>query len=168
MKDDVDVVDHEIEDDGDVGATGVELSQPVGLDEHGLEGLVAEGEHCRIIALYVPDLTFYVGFVYQFDKFSAFFKRMSQWFLDEYVLAVEQADPGDFEVGGGRGDDVDRIYGVDQLFEVGVAGNLVLGDGGCCLGVVGIVEADEFNSCNFLPLLYVDLPQMTSTKYSYL
>jgi len=53
---DIDIMNHEIENDGNIGAARVELREPVGFDEHRSEVVRLKSENCRVKPFNMSDL----------------------------------------------------------------------------------------------------------------
>lgn len=64
----IEVVNHQIEDDRDLRAAWLEGRQPVRFDEHGPHDLAGQGQKRRVEPLDVPNLHFQVSAFGQFQQ----------------------------------------------------------------------------------------------------
>jgi len=84
---DVEIVDHEVEDDVDVERAGGEDGKPVGLKEHGAAQFGLDGEHGGVEALEVAGLQNAAAFGGSPDEVVSFGKCRDQRLFDEKVEA---------------------------------------------------------------------------------
>ena len=87
-EDDVEVVDHEVEDDVDIEGAWRENGKPVSLEEHGAAKQRREGLHGRVEALEVADHEGAAVFAGKTEKVVGLGEGGGDGFLDQDVDAV--------------------------------------------------------------------------------
>ena len=68
-QDDIDIVDHQVEDHRHIGAPGVKLGQAVAFDEHRLVEVRLCSKECRVKPLHMTHLDLYIGLPCYLDQF---------------------------------------------------------------------------------------------------
>src|SRR3569623_1970474 len=91
---------------------------------------------------------------------------MCQWLFYKYMLATKQTPISYFVVGSSSRYNIYCIYRLYQFVYIGIAGDLVLCNCSCSLCIIRVKKTNQLNSCNFLPLLHVNLTEVACTKYS--
>src|SRR6185437_3999853 len=124
-KDDVDIVDHEVEDDADLGAAGVELRQAMDLDKKGVERDGLNGEIGGVKAFDMAHLELYVRFPDELYDLAGFFHGVGKGFFHKYVFAFADRFLAEVEVEWGGGHDIYDIAGIHEGVGVGEAWELV-------------------------------------------
>jgi hypothetical protein len=102
LEDDVEVVNHEVEDDVDVESAGAEEAETVGLEEHGAVDERGEGSDGGVEAFEVADLDEAVVEAAEADELVGLLECGGDGFLDEDVDAGLDEGGGGLEVSGGR------------------------------------------------------------------
>jgi hypothetical protein len=113
----VDVMNHQIQDDGNVGAARVERGQPVALDEAGRADVRERGPDCPIEALDMTGLHDDASAPRQREQLVSLLERHGDGLLDQYVLAALEGSLRDGVVGRRRDDDRQRVGCIEQLVE---------------------------------------------------
>jgi len=108
-EDDVEVVDHKVEGDADVGAAGRVRGEAVGFDETGFGGDGFEVFEDGIEAFDVADLEDEIFFLGEADEFGGLVGVVGHRFFDEDVLAGFEEFLRDVEMGGGGSDDAGGV-----------------------------------------------------------
>jgi len=85
LEDQVEIVNHEIEDHRDVGAAGLERRQPLGLQEPRLVEVGGRGPHRPIESLHVTDLQAHAALPRRLHQLLGTGQRVGQRLLDERV-----------------------------------------------------------------------------------
>jgi hypothetical protein len=86
-EDDIDIVDHQVEDDADFGAPGIELCEAMDFDEERVQFGALQGEVGRVEAFHMSDLQFDIRLFDQFDEFPGFGHGTRERFFHEDVAA---------------------------------------------------------------------------------
>jgi hypothetical protein len=138
-------MDHEVEDDADVGAAVGVGGEAVGFDEAGLSGDGFEVMEDGVEAFDVADLEDEMAFAGDPDQFRGLVGVVGHRFFDEHMAILEEEGAGEFEVGGGGGDDAEGVAGGDGIVGGGEGADAVaIGD--AARGVGGeVVDAGEFD-----------------------
>ena len=116
----VEVVDHEIEDHGHVGAARLERGQPVDLEEPGLGQIRRRGADGAIEALHVPHLQRGAGRVGGAHQLLRALQRGGERLLDQRRHAARQHGQAHLGVRPGRHDDRHGLHPLEQRIERGV------------------------------------------------
>ncbi len=121
MEDDVEVVDHEVEDDVDVEGAGAEDAEAVGLEEHGLVDAGLERGDGGVEAFEVSYLDEAAMLVGDANEFIGLSEIGGDRFFDEQVQACGEQGGGELEVGGGGDADGGGVErgGCEALFDGG-------------------------------------------------
>ena len=143
---DVEVVDHEVEDDVDVERAGGEDAEAVRLEEHGAIELGAGGVDGGVETFEVADLDEAIVLPGEGDELIGLCEGGGEGFFDEDVEAGgEQGrggcgvmDGGDADAGG-----VDGEVGGEEGLDVGEGGDVVVGGGGVAGFGVGVDDGGQ-------------------------
>ena len=90
LEDDIEVVDHEVEDDVDIESAWAEDAEAVGLEEHGVVDAGGEGGNGGIEALEVTDLDEALMLIGEADEGICLGEGGSDGLFDEHVQAGVQ------------------------------------------------------------------------------
>ena len=115
LEDDVDVVDHEVEDDSDVGNARIERSEAVAFNECGAVEHSAQVADGGVVAFDVADLEDAVVALSHVDEVFGVFDGGGNGFFDHAVDAAREELGGDFVVEGGGDGDADRVDHVEDF-----------------------------------------------------
>ncbi len=110
-EDDIEVMDHEVEDDVDVQRSRGEDAEAVGLKEHGPVEIRNESADGRVEALEVANLQDKIAGVGACDQVVGFGESSRDGLLDEQVQVRAEGLRGDGGVGGGGGADGGGVEG---------------------------------------------------------
>ena len=166
MEDDVEVVDHQIEDDVHVRAAFEEGVEAVGFDEEGRSHHGPEGRDGRIEPLDEADLEDQPLCPGEGDQFIRLGKRRGDRFFQQDVHARLQKDRGDLMVGAGRHGDRDGVD-LSQKSAV-VRQNLAVAAVGRLPGILlhHVGDADDPAFRNFPVFLEVVAAQMAGSHHA--
>ena len=120
MERQIDVVDHEIQNDVHFEPSLIEKRQPMRLDEHGIVQSGAYGLKGRIEALQMPDLQCAALFIRQCDEVVGLIHLYGHGFFQQHVNAGSQEFACDAEMVLGRGHDADGIDLAEEFPVIGV------------------------------------------------
>ncbi len=146
-EDDVEVVDHEVEDDVDVEGAGGEDAEPVGLEEHGLMERGEGGGDGGVEAFQMADGEDAVVGLSEGDEVVGFGEGGGEGLLDEDIEVCKElfGDGGVVEGGDADGSCVEGEVGGEDVGDGGEGGDVVGGgEGGAPLGE-GIDESGELD-----------------------
>ena len=113
----VDVVDHQVEHDRDVGAARIERRQPVALDEPRVVDVRQRGAHGAIEPLDVAGLQHRARAPRDREQRVGFLDRRRDRLFDQHVQPALERRRGDGVVRRRRHDDAHRVDGVEQRVE---------------------------------------------------
>ena len=155
---DVEVVDHEVEDDIDVEGARAERAEAVDLEEHRAGDDGQGGDDGGIEALEVADLDDAAGGAGGGDDVVGFRQGGGERLFDEQVHAALQQRLGDFGVmNGGDGDGGGvEVGGIQQLGDGAEGAGAVLGGEGLGAGGVGVDHGGEFDRAAVLLQLVIN------------
>ncbi len=147
-EDDVEVVDHEVEDDVDVEGARGEDAEAVGLEEHGLVECGEGGGDGGVEAFEVADGDDAGVVLRESDDVIGFGESGGEGFFDEDVDVggeellrdVGVVDGGDADGGGAEGEP-----GVEEIGDGGEGGDVAGGGEGAAAAGVGFDERGELN-----------------------
>ena len=140
-EDDVEVVDHEVEDDVDVEGARSEDAEAVGLEEHGVVELGEGGGDGGVEALEMTDGDDAVEGGGELEDAVGIGEGSGEGLLDEEVEAGEKellGDGGVVDGGDADGSGVEVEFGVEELGEGGEGGDVVGAGGGVAATGVGL------------------------------
>ena len=147
-EDDVEVVDHEVEDDVDVEGSRGEDAEAVGLEEHGLVELGEGGGDGGVEAFEMTDGDDAVEGGGKFEDAVGIGEGGGEGLLDEEIEAGEKellGDGGVVDGGDADGSGVEVELCVEEFGEGGEGGDVVGGGGGVAATGVGLDESGEEN-----------------------
>lgn len=160
----IEVVNHQIEDDRDLRAAWLEGRQPVRFDEHGPHDLAGQGQKRRIESLDVPDLHFEAGAFGQFQQAIGLGDGGRHGLFHENVLARTECFFGHFKVGGRGCHDVHRVHFGQQIGQFFETPDAELGFGGGGVRIVRVEKADQFPAIGGENTLQMDFAQVPGTE----
>ena len=139
-------MDHQIQNNGYIGASWVIRSQTVGLHEPGLKAPFRCLPEHGIEALHMTNLGFHPSLTGNFDQFSGLACVFGQRLFHKQVLHPAKGRKAQIVMRQGRRHDIYRIHTGHQILQVGIGGypkNLHrLGQG---LGI-GIINTHQIKS----------------------
>ena len=141
----IEIVNHEIEDGADVGAAAGEWSVPFGFDELGTNRPLDQFLERRVEPLDVPHLKRYAGFRGQCHQFLGLGNSAAHRLLDQNRHALAKKRGGDFVMVNGGRDDADGIHAIDERGEVVEGGGAQLRGNGPRLLRVGVRDTDKLH-----------------------
>src|SRR5262249_22754483 len=145
-EDDVEVVDHEVQDNVDVGAALGERREPVTLDEAGLRDEPVEGEHGRIEALEMPGLQDATAPHRELDERLRLFHRRRERLLDQHVDPRVEEVAGDVVVAVRRDRHARTVDPTDERAMIGERRGAERARDGAGAPSVGIDHGDELGA----------------------
>jgi hypothetical protein len=111
----IDVVNHEIEHDGDVGATRIERREAIALDEPGRAHVRQRRPNGAVESLDVAGLHDHTRSPREREQLVRLLEADRDWLLDEDVLSTFQGCLRDDVMRRSRHDDRDCVRLVEQL-----------------------------------------------------
>jgi hypothetical protein len=157
VRDDIDIVDHEVERDAGLDHPRIVGPQPAAFDEMGVFHELFQALYARIEALDMTDLEEEFFALCVGDQFIGIGQLRGQGFFDQKMHAVIEEVFGDAVMGFGRDDNAHRIDEAQQFFMVRVS---------ACFAALGyfarfifvdVADADELNTRK--ARIYVGMPR---------
>lgn len=146
-EDDVEVVNHEIEDDVDVERTRGEDAKAVALKEHGLEEMPTSGSDGGVEALEMSGLDDAIVLAAEFEDAVGIGEALGYWLLDEEVDTC--GEEWGSRVGVMGGGDADRgrveLCGCERRFDGREDGDVEFLCGFGCYGWVNVDQSGELD-----------------------
>jgi len=146
LQDDTDIMDHQVQHDADLGATGREGSQTLGGDVAGVDDGLLEVGHHRVVVLDVSDLDDAVGLGGGLEDLGGLREGDADRLLNQEVDALGQQGQRDGGMMIGRDDDAHGVAGGRHLIEGGEAPAAVLGADFGRAGVIRLEDAGKFGA----------------------
>ncbi len=143
--DDVEIVDHQVEDDADVGGAEAEGAEAVTFDEQRLEAHAGDGLEAGVEAFDVADLEASAGGGGRGDEFLCLFHAEGHGLFNQHGEAATKEGEGDGVVVEGGHDDTDGLRAIEEEGRVCGGRNLELASDGAGLFLGGVHNADKFD-----------------------